>query len=147
MKIRFLLALTALVILFAVPTFAQEQEVVDPEIRQQINALEKKFDEAMSHNDPTAVAALFAQDAVEVAPTGVSSGRQGIEKYFEGIFQQWHLSKHMSKLDHLYEFGSHLCVIGEWSVSATSQPLGGYQTVVYARDGDTWKIRVRVVVY
>src|ERR1700722_2147928 len=98
MKIRFLFALIALVIIFAVPTFAQEREVVDPEIRQQINALEKKFDEAMSKNDATAVAALYAQDAVEVAPTGVFSGRQGIEKYFEGIFQQWHLSKHLSNL-------------------------------------------------
>jgi len=147
MKIRFLLFLVAMVISFGAPMFAQEKEVVDPQILQQLEALDKKFDEAMSNNDPTAVASLFAQDAVEVTPTGTFSGRQAIEKHFEGIFQQWHLSEHINKLDHVYEFGSKLCAIGEWSVKATSQPAGGYRTVIYTRDGDTWKIGVRVTVF
>jgi ketosteroid isomerase-like protein len=147
MKIRLLLAFVALVISIAAPTFAQEQEVVDPAIRQQLLALDKKFDDAMSNNDATAVAALFGQDAVDVTPIGVSSGRQAIEKYFEGIFQRWHLSEHISRLEHVYEFGSHLCVTGEWAVKATTQPLGGYRTLIYDRDGDSWKIGVRVLVY
>jgi len=31
---------------FAVPTFAQQKETVDPEVRQQIAAIGKKWDEA-----------------------------------------------------------------------------------------------------
>jgi len=147
MKTRLLIALSAMVISFAVPMFAQQEEVVDPQIRSQLDALDKEFDVAMGNNDATAVAALFAKDAVEVTPTGVFSGRQAIENHLESLFQQWHLSEHTSKVDHVYEFGSRLCVIGEWTVKATSQPLAGYRTVIYARDGDTWKISVRVLVF
>jgi hypothetical protein len=38
MKKRLLYALIGLAIGFAVPTFAQEQNTVDPEVRQQIEA-------------------------------------------------------------------------------------------------------------
>ena len=34
------------------------------------------------------------------------------------------LSNHVNKLDHVYEFGSHLCTIGEWAFKATTQPEG-----------------------
>lgn len=112
MKIRLLLVLLGLAIGFVVPGFTQEKEVTDPEIRPQLEAIDNKFDEACNNNDAAAVAALFAQGAVAVTPTGVFSGRQAIEKYFEGIFQQWHVSDHKNKLDHVYAFGSHLCTIG-----------------------------------
>ena len=76
MKIRLLLALVRLAISFALPTFAQEKEAVDPQIRQQLDALAKKFDEASNKADAAALAALFTQDAVEVAPEGLVYGRQ-----------------------------------------------------------------------
>ena len=80
MKIRSLIALAGLVIGFTVPTFAQEKETVDPQIRQQLDALAKKFDEASNKADAAALAALFTQDAVEVAPEGLVYGRQALEK-------------------------------------------------------------------
>src|SRR5271165_3504991 len=92
MKIRLLLVLLGLAIGLVVPGFTQEKEVTDPEIRPQLEAIDNKFDKACNNNDAAAVAALFAQGAVAVTPTGVFSGRQAIEKYFEGIFQQWHVS-------------------------------------------------------
>jgi len=131
---------------FAVPAIAQE-EVVDPEIRHQLDVIDRKFDEACDRNDAAAVAALFSRDAVDVTPTGVFSGKQAIEKYFEGIFQQWKITGHKNKLDHVYELGSHLCAIGEWSLEATSQPAGGYWTLVYSRDGDDWKIFAMVTLF
>ena len=42
MKIRFLLALVGLAISFALPTFAQQKETVDPQIIGQLNAGTKK---------------------------------------------------------------------------------------------------------
>jgi|HubBroStandDraft_3_1064219.scaffolds.fasta_scaffold80455_2 uncharacterized protein (TIGR02246 family) len=147
MKMRLLGALVGLAIGFAVPAIAQEKEVADPEIRRQLDVIDSKFDEAFDKNDAAAIASLFTQDAVDVTPTGVFSGRQAIEKYFEGIFQQWHITDHKNKLDHVYELGSHLCAIGEWSFKATSQPAGGYWTRVYSRDGDNWKILAMVTLY
>jgi uncharacterized protein (TIGR02246 family) len=76
-----------LAISFAVPTLAQEQNTVDPEIRQQIEAAHMKFEEAYNNNDATAVAALFTQDAVEVlaweTAGGLASGQQAIKKRYE----------------------------------------------------------------
>jgi len=57
MKIRSLLALVGLAISFAMPALAQEQNTVDPEVRQQIEAALTKFDEAFNKNDATATAA------------------------------------------------------------------------------------------
>jgi hypothetical protein len=66
MKMRLLLTLAGLAFSFALPTFAQEENTVDPEVRQQIEAVLVKYDEAFNKHDATAVAALFTQGAVEV---------------------------------------------------------------------------------
>jgi hypothetical protein len=49
MKIQLLLTLTGLAIWFTVPTFAQQQSAVDPEVRQQIEALLVKGDQAYNN--------------------------------------------------------------------------------------------------
>ena len=63
---------------------AQEQNTVDPEVRQQIEAVHKKFDDAFSKRDAAALAALYTQDAIEVWPWeekgGAASGQEAIEK-------------------------------------------------------------------
>ena len=61
MKIRYLLAIVGLAIGFALPTFAQGQNTVDPEARQQIETLFMKFGEAFNKRDPVAMAALFSR--------------------------------------------------------------------------------------
>ena len=59
-----------------------EQNTVDAEVRQQIEAVIVKFDEAFNRRDAAAIAALYTQDAVEVkqgiSAFGVVSGRQAI---------------------------------------------------------------------
>ena len=59
MKMRLLGTLAGLTIGFAVPAIAQEQEVTDPEIRLQLDRIDRKFDEACNRSDAAAVAALF----------------------------------------------------------------------------------------
>jgi hypothetical protein len=54
-----LVALVGLAISFAVPTLAQQTNKPDPQVRQQLDALAKKFDEAYDNNDAAAVAALW----------------------------------------------------------------------------------------
>jgi hypothetical protein len=46
MKKRFAVALAGLAIGFAVPVLGKEQNTVDPEVRQQIEAVFMKFQEA-----------------------------------------------------------------------------------------------------
>ena len=48
MKIRSLLALAGLAISFGLPTFAQEHNAVDPEVGQQIAAVNTKLGEAQN---------------------------------------------------------------------------------------------------
>ena len=61
-KMRLLFALAGLAIGFAVPALAQEQNTVDPEVRQQIEALIVKFDDGYNMSDAAAIADLFTQD-------------------------------------------------------------------------------------
>jgi len=67
-KIRLLLAIAGLAISFALPTFAQQKETVDPKIIEQLNAISKKVDEAVNNNDAAAYAALYTEDAIFVRP-------------------------------------------------------------------------------
>jgi hypothetical protein len=60
-KIRLLLAIAGLAISFALPTFAQQKETVDPKIIEQLNAISKKVDEAVNNNDAAAYAARFTR--------------------------------------------------------------------------------------
>ena len=71
MKIRLAVAIAAMAISFAFPTFAQEQNAVDPEVRQQIEATYNKRIDALKKQDAAAVAALYTQDAVLVNATGL----------------------------------------------------------------------------
>ena len=55
---RFLPTLVVLALGFAVPLVAQEQRAVDPEVRQQIEAVLVKFGDAFNKHDAAAIAAL-----------------------------------------------------------------------------------------
>jgi hypothetical protein len=70
MKFRLLLTIAGLVVGFGGPTRAQEKNAVDPQVRQEVEALNLKYDEAFNQNDAEAVAALFTADAVETGPEG-----------------------------------------------------------------------------
>ena len=143
MKIPILLALAGLAVSFAVPTFAQQKDTADPQTAQQIRAAAKKYDEAFSKNDAAAMAALFTDDAVQVAPDGVYYGREAIEKrYGELVFQQFHCNNHLVRVDQVIAVGSEVCWIGEWTCDCGGNQVKGYLSSVAVRDGDDWKIRI-----
>src|SRR6266436_7621150 len=82
MHLRFITA--GLIIGLALPVVAQEQNTVDPEVRQQIEALIAKQDEAFNKNDAAGCTADYTQDAVEVweweTGGGSAVGREATEK-------------------------------------------------------------------
>jgi uncharacterized protein (TIGR02246 family) len=145
MKTRFLIALTVLAIAFALPTFAQLKDTVDPQIAQQIRALAMKYDEAFNRQDPTAVAALYTEDAVYVAHHGTFHGRQAIEKGYANYFQHWHSINHVSTVDRVIEVGINVRAFGTWSsafqdTNGALRKDGGHYRWLLVRKGDTWEI-------
>jgi uncharacterized protein (TIGR02246 family) len=152
MKVRLLLTLAGLSIGFAVPVLAEEKNVVNPQISQQLDALGGKFDEVFNKNDAAAVAAFYTEDVVLVTPGGLVYGRQAIEKWHADLFQKSHYSNRITKFDQnslriIGTAGNEIWVAGEWSVTVQDQngpPLQhkGYFSAVDMREGDTWKIRM-----
>ena len=146
MKIR-LLALAGLAIIFALPAFAQQTSTPDPQVTQKIRAISKAYDEAVSNNDAAAVAALFTEDALQVTPEGLYSGRQAIEKRCAHVFRQLHGNNHVIKTDQVIAVVNEVCSVGEWSCTIQDQSgntiqVHGYYTDVNFREGDTWKVRI-----
>ena len=65
MKIRLVIALVGLAIGFALPTFTQAQNAVEPQVREQIEAVLVKYNEAVNKHNAAAIAALFTEDALQ----------------------------------------------------------------------------------
>ena len=135
MKKRLVVALVGWAISFALPTYAQQKDVADPQTTQKIAATREALHEAHINNDAVAVAALFTRDAVFVAPEGTIIGRQAIQKWYADVYQWWHPKNHIDKLDgpvHLIgTAGNELWATGEWSETGQSKagepiPIKGY---------------------
>jgi ketosteroid isomerase-like protein len=140
MKIRFLV-LVSLALSFALPTYAQEQRAVDPEVRKQIEAASAQFQDAYNKHDTAALAALLAQTAVEVRSSqGLAIGREAIVKRFEGDFAR-NPSKMVNEIVEIYPIGNDICAIFDTTVGATK----GQAVTIYIREGDGWKIRMTYV--
>ncbi|MBV8968235.1 MAG: SgcJ/EcaC family oxidoreductase [Verrucomicrobia bacterium] len=154
MKKCLLVPLIGLAISFALPTYAQQKDLADPQTTQKILALAKAFDEAHSDNDATAVATLFTRDAVLVTTddSGPIIGRQAIQKYYTDLYQWWHPKNCVTKLDenaaHLIgTAGNELWATGEWNETGQGKtgeplPIKGHWACIYVREGGDWRIRV-----
>jgi uncharacterized protein (TIGR02246 family) len=145
MSTRLTLTLAWLAICFTVPTFAQQQSAVDPEVRQQIEALLVKGDEAYNKHDAAALAAGYTEDAVLVGGGGGPEphfGRQAIEKRialdmasYPGEASQSH------ELIQVYALGLDVCAIEKLTI----EQWKGYAILLFVREPDGWKIRMEDV--
>jgi ketosteroid isomerase-like protein len=157
--LRLLLALGGFSIGFVLPTFGEQKDTVDPGMAQQRNllgdatalgevgALAMRQNEAFNRNDAGAVAALFTEDAVLVAPDGIFSGRQAIQKRYEGTFQRWTFTLFSDPRERqLKAIDNAVWSVGEWWGTLQSQAgpvfVTGYWSAIYVLEGDAWKIRM-----
>ena len=150
MKIRLLLAIAGSAIGFALPTFAQQGDTVDPQLRQMIDTFAKKYAEAVNNNDAAALATFYAEDGVFVTDKGPVYGRKAIEKFYSDLFRNFHFSDYVSKADQysphtISSAGDRTWESGEWSCtiqakSGPSMELKGYYSSIDTREGDDWKI-------
>jgi ketosteroid isomerase-like protein len=132
----------------------EQTNTSDPQLREQLDAKSKKFDEACDNKDAAAVAALFTEDAVLVNDTGPVYGRKAIEKSFADLFQKWSVSNHISKRDRysphiIGTAGNEAWINGEWSLTLQGQNDGpyhlkGYWSSVDVREGDACKDRMQI---
>ena len=150
MKIRLLFALVGLAISFALPTFAQQTNTPDPQLRERLITRIKAHTDALDKNDAAAVAANFTEDAVNVEQDGPTFGREAIEKLWADRFQKVHFSNNLVTVDedspHIISTdGKQMWATGAWSATIQGQNFGptqikGYWSVI--REGDDWKIRM-----
>jgi len=158
MKVR-LAALLTFALSFAVPTLAQHKDTANPRIAQQrdlvgdptalneFGVLATEQSEAFTNKDAAAVAALFTEDAVLVAPDGIFSGRKAIEKRYEDTFQQWPFTVFNDPRDwSLKAIDNAVWSFGEWWGTLQGQTgpvfVNGYFSTIYVREGDAWKMRM-----
>jgi uncharacterized protein (TIGR02246 family) len=151
MKIRLVVALVGLAMSFALPTFAQQTDTPDPQLREKLVAAIKKHTDALDKNDAAAVAANFTEDGILVTPAGPISGREAIEKHYADDFKQgFHSSNNIATPDedspHIIGTASKgMWATGRWSATIQGKDRGpieakGYWSVI--RAGDDWKIRM-----
>jgi ketosteroid isomerase-like protein len=145
MKIRLLLSLAGLAVGSAVPTLAQEQNTVDPEVRQQIEAVLMKLGEAYNKHDAAAITALYTQNAVQVwaweTAGGAATGQQAIEKRAAAMLAS-NPAKLLRKLIQVYPVGDEICAISEFEHTFGKK---GYCVAIYVRELDEWKIRMALL--
>jgi uncharacterized protein (TIGR02246 family) len=154
METRLLVPLVGLAISFALPTYAQQKDLADPQTTQKILAIIKALVEGYNNHDAAAIAALYTRDAVLVTDSGPIIGRQAIQKWNTDLYQWWHPKNHIDKVDgnalHVIgTAGNELWATGEWSEigqGKNGEPISikGYWAGIYVREGDDWKIRMGV---
>ena len=152
MKKRLVGTLVGLAISFALPTYAQQKDLADPQTTQKILALIEALNLAQNNNDGAAVAAFFTRDGVFVTLEGPIIGRQAIQKWFTDVYQWWHPKNCITKVDenaaHLIgTAGNELWATGEFRETGQGKnseplPIKDYWACIYVREGDDWKIRV-----
>jgi ketosteroid isomerase-like protein len=149
MKIRSVVALLGLAISMALPAIA-ETNTPDPQQREQLLALAKKFEDA--NNDAVALAALFTKDAVLVDDTGPISGRDAIEKHYKDLFENVHFSNNHTtygpECPHaIGTDGKEMWENGAWSMTwqvKGGEPVNGkgfHSSIAVLEDG-VWKKRM-----
>jgi uncharacterized protein (TIGR02246 family) len=153
MKVRLLVTLIGLTSGVALQGIAQSKDTADPKAAQQLvsfyqSALRLKYEKAFNEKDAAALASLFTEDALLVAPEGMFSGPGAIEKRYADVFQRSRLTDFFGARSQLNAIGNELCAVGKWwallQTERGPQQVGGYWLEIYARKGDGWKIRVSI---
>jgi ketosteroid isomerase-like protein len=130
----------------------KKTDTPDPQLRQELEALRRKYDEAANNNDAAAIAALYTEDAVFVTDTGPLYGRQAVEKFYADVLQQWHIKNYISTYDQDSPYiigtaGNETWANGAWGYTAQPESgdpfqLKGYWSSIDVREGDDWKFRM-----
>ena len=137
------------------PTFGQQRNTSDPQLREAFATLLKKMDDGFVNSDAASLAMLCTDDAVHVMFNQPPIyGREAIQKHFEGDFKglKLHFRKYVSKPE---GYSPHvICTAGNelWGTdefdqtfqfeNANPMRIKGHLLFILVRDGDALKIKV-----
>jgi uncharacterized protein (TIGR02246 family) len=143
MKMRLLCAIAALAIGLATPALAQLQNTVDPEVRQQIEAVTKRMEEAFNKHDAAAYAAFYTEFAIDVwsfQAEGAADGLPAIKKKYEAVFASPPRPTSF-KVVQVYAIKNKIVAVIDYTDHHgwKGQALVIY---VYVPDADDWKVRL-----
>jgi uncharacterized protein (TIGR02246 family) len=148
MKICWLPTLVSSTFSFAVFSFGQQTDAIDPRVDQNIRALTLEYQQALNKHDAPTAAALFTEDAVWQTPQGTFYGRSAIERRLANYhFRQWHIKNEVITVDRLITIGDQVRAIGTWSntvqeADGSTEGFTGHFTSDLVIEGGTWKIRL-----
>jgi ketosteroid isomerase-like protein len=143
MKPGLLFTLAALAIGLATPALAQLQDTVDPEVRQEIEAVTKRREEAFNKHDAAACSAFYTEFAIDVPKLraeGAAVGLPAIKKNYETLFAS-HARPISFKVLQVYAIANKICAIVDYT---DRDHLKGQNLViyVYVPDAEDWKVRL-----
>jgi ketosteroid isomerase-like protein len=134
---------------------AQQKDTADSQTAQKILAITLAFNEASGNSDAAAIAALFTEDGLFVTDRGPVYGREAIQKWYEDLFQQLKIKKHVGIPDQgcphtIGTTGNEVWENGEWSETIQLESgdlieMKGYWSTIDRRESDDWKIRMLTV--
>ena len=139
---RFLMIVPALAV--GLIASAAAQQVSEQDVRQAAESVLDAWNKTVQQKDAAAHAALFTEDAVQVTPRGLVSGRAAIESRAAEDFKSFSFDS--AKLEQIAMVGTDVMLrAGTWS-GTYDGPRGpvhlqGYWSDADVRDGNTWKIR------
>ena len=152
MKRRLVVALAGLAISFALPTYAQQKDLADPQTTQKILASFKGYDEAITTTMPPLVPRFTRATRFLLRQGGQSPVGKPLRNGLADLYQWWHPKNSITKVDgnafHLIgTAGNEAWATGEWSETGQGKHGGpfaikGYWLSIYVREADDWKIRV-----
>ena len=134
---RIAMGFAALALALPLPVFAQAAT----DLRAQIEQADKAWQTAYNGGDAAALAALYAEDAIVMAPGGEAvSGRAAIQAMFATDIARG--SKNALTTREVFGGGDYAIAVGGWvetGADGSHKDHGSYVTV-YKRVGNGWKI-------
>jgi uncharacterized protein (TIGR02246 family) len=126
----------------------QARQLSDEQIAKALAAADSYTVDAVNRHDAYAVAAVYWDDAIDISPLGVASGRPAIEKRFAEQFKSADVRDFSETIDEIHISGDHGWFVAHWSDTYVVQPGGerrsrkGYITCVLERRNGEWKARM-----
>lgn len=147
-----LLLLSLLAFGRAAPLSAQTSEhsgpMTDEQFRQLIADADDVAVQEINRHDAYAVAARYWDDAINISPAGIASGRPAIERQFTEEFKD--LKDFTEVIDAAHVSGDSGWFVAHWSVtylssdSAARRRAKGYIVAVLERRNGEWKARIHI---
>jgi uncharacterized protein (TIGR02246 family) len=126
----------------------QARQPSDVQIAKTLAAVDSYTVDAVNRHDAYAVAAVYWDDAIDISPLGVASGRPAIEQRFADQFKSADVRDFSETIDEIHISGDQGWFVAHWSDTYVAQPGGerrsrkGYITCVLERRNGEWKARM-----